>query len=514
MSDHHFVIDELIDLSPEIANYLHDPEFEDNIRPLPKVAQDTWRNYANQSTALAKGWISYCVLKLRKATDIDPQICRSRNEQRLRSPQSYPEALEAMRRCGSIPYPPARTNITRGPAAHLSPHEIRKRLEPIFCSLLGLDAAELQSAENFRELGVGSVNAVELLEEINRQFNLRLPTSVVFEFHNLDALSLHLADCMPPPKDSVPAEGLPRTRLLSGSTAIDCSQPRTGSGGDNLAIIGISCRCAGADDAQAFWEILRDGRNCIRDITDTDWLEFFRKHSSTSVPARYGAMEGADYFDPLFFSISPKEAESMDVSQRVLLQECYRALEDSGYSPSSLHGKSVGAFIGAVGKSSGNGNFSHFSLLGEETSILASRISYFLDLKGPALAIDTACSSSLVAIDLACQALKNRSVDLAIAGGITIYNRPGAFVSMNNAGMLSPTGTCRPFDDRADGVVVGDGVGILVLKRLEDAEIDSDSVYAVIRGCGTNQDGKTSGITVPSFLSRVSSRNPSIGERE
>jgi acyl transferase domain-containing protein len=204
----------------------------------------------------------------------------------------------------------------------------------------------------------------------------------------------------------------------------------------------------------------------------------------------------------MFFNISPKEAESMDVTQRIVLEESYRALEDAGYAPSSLREQPVGTFLGAMGNAPMAQDFSHFSMLGSETSILSSRLAYFLDLKGPALAINTACSSSLVAIDLACQQLKSHEINLAIAGGITIYTHPGAFITMNNAGMLSLTGECRPFDNMANGIVVGDGVGIVILKRLKDAERDRDRIYGIIRGSGTNQDGQTSGITVPSFMSQ------------
>ena len=141
-------------------------------------------------------------------------------------------------------------------------------------------------------------------------------------------------------------------------------------------------------------------------------------------------------------------------------------------------------------------------MLGTDSSIMASRLAYFLDLKGPALAINTACSSSLAAINIACEQLKSQTIDFAIAGGITIFTHPGSFIMMNNAGMLSPAGTCLPFDKKANGIVVGDGIGIVILKRLSEAEKDGDFIYGVIKGIGINQDGQTSGITVPNFLSQ------------
>ncbi len=271
---------------------------------------------------------------------------------------------------------------------------------------------------------------------------------------------------------------------------------------DAIAVIGLSCRCAGAHGQDELWELVSQGRDGIREVERKDWLNFFEKNSSPRVPIHYGAMEELEYFDSLFFNISPHEAECMDSAQCILLEESYKALEDAGCFRFRLKEQSVGTFIGAMGGASGGEDVSHFSMLGNDTSILSARIAYYLDLKGPALAINTACSSSLVAIDLACQSLQNRKIDMAIAGGVTVYTNPGGFVAMNNAGMLSPTGSCRPFDNAADGIVVGDGVGIVILKRLEEAERDNDRMYGVIRGSGTNQDGQTSGITVPSFLSQ------------
>jgi acyl transferase domain-containing protein len=143
------------------------------------------------------------------------------------------------------------------------------------------------------------------------------------------------------------------------------------------------------------------------------------------------------------------------------------------------------------------------SITGTSQAIAAARISYFLNLKGPAISIDTACSSSLVAVHLACQALLNREIDIGLAGGVTLYLTPESYVSMCSAGMLSPEGRCKTFDNGADGFVPGEGAGALVLKRLEDAEADNDFIYGVIIGSGINQDGKTNGITAPSVNSQM-----------
>ena len=532
LSKHHLVIDEIIDVSPQIANFLFDPELEQNIKGGSKVVQDTLRNYAHQSMALEKGWISYCLFKLRKDECLSDQERWDYNMGKLLNPTPYPEALEEMLDRGEIPYPKPEENQKKqflsqfgtkdkiGQKSIVESHmqllpeeiiKIKASLLRIFIEALGLQREEIEAIKTFQELGITSINAVELLERVNIYFNLNLPTSVVFEANTLDSLARYiqksLLETFSGPKshnDDVSVSLVDTQTVVKpqGANHANSVIVQKFEKKEDIAIIGLSCRCAGANDQDKFWELVSQGKDCIGKITNTSWLDFFSQHSSGPIPGRYGQMAGIEYFDPMFFNISPKEAESMDVTQRIVLEESYRALEDAGYAPSSLREQPVGTFLGAMGNAPMAQDFSHFSMLGSETSILSSRLAYFLDLKGPALAINTACSSSLVAIDLACQQLKSHEINLAIAGGITIYTHPGAFITMNNAGMLSLTGECRPFDNMANGIVVGDGVGIVILKRLKDAERDRDRIYGIIRGSGTNQDGQTSGITVPSFMSQ------------
>ena len=545
LSGSNFLVDEIIDVSPQIANFLFDPEVEQNIRDLPEVAQNTLRNYAHQSMSLEKGWISYCLFKLKRGDAFSMAERRDHNAYKITRPITYPAALKEMRgHATPLLYPKSKREFGRvsplskknvadtgcqflpsaTPVSQIDQDQmvLKKPLQEVFVELLGLQRQDLAEA-TFEELGIGSINAVQLVEAINVQFNLNLPTSVVFEFPTLDALAAYIKKELSTRQPSPHRVDLSVSHPLGTKGPGEKSymdqkgeenvcdqaihypsliQPHDQKASGIIAIIGLSCRCAGANGPDEFWTLVSQEKNAIGNIENKEWLDFFKRHSSTRVPCRYGAMEGFDYFDTQFFHISPKEAELMDPGQRVLLEESYKALEDAGYPKSRLQDQLVGTFIGTMGSAPLEGDFSHLSMLGSDTSILSARIAYYLDLKGPALAVNTACSSSLVAIDLACQGLKDRSIDFAVAGGITIYTHPGAFLSMNNAGMLSPTGRCRPFDNAADGIVVGDGVGIVILKRLEEAEQDHDQIYGVIRGSGTNQDGQTSGITVPSFLSQ------------
>ncbi|WP_429817957.1 beta-ketoacyl synthase N-terminal-like domain-containing protein [Brevibacillus porteri] len=615
LAEHQLVIDEIIDVSPQIANALHDPDVEQYIKHLPKAVQDLYINTVNQSISLERGWISYCLFKLKKAPHLAYTKRCEWNASKISKKRPYPEALAEMVNSGYIPYPKKQTRALPNPnqhdhSLHWNRETIKESLVEAFAAVLGHQQEELEEVETLKDIGIGSLNAVALSEMINSKFNLKLPTSVVFEHHTLDSLAIYiashlqqyepsqlhaskpfvsdaqnLADQSTPDRTKIKASlievfstvlGLRQEELeeveslkdlgIGSLNAVQLSEainskfhlklptsvvfehntlealasyiathlperlsaqaesfnrnhgnleekpaytervptrniayepPKATS--DDIAIIGISCRTAGAKGQEEFWELVSQGKDCIREVTNPDWRAFFKENALVDIPIKYGAMEDIEYFDPAFFKISPTEAQSMDVTQRILLQESYKALEDAGYTPSMLRGQPVGTVIGAMAGMTVEQDFSHFGMLGSDTSILASRIAYFLDLKGPALAVNTACSSSLVAIDIACQKLKTEEVNLAIAGGITIYSHPAPFISMSNARMLSPTGECRPFDNGANGIVVGDGVGVVILKRLQDALRDNDSIYGVIRGGGTNQDGRTLGITVPSF---------------
>jgi acyl transferase domain-containing protein len=219
-----------------------------------------------------------------------------------------------------------------------------------------------------------------------------------------------------------------------------------------------------------------------------------------------GALDEIECFDPFFFHLSPAEAETMDPQQRLFLEEGYKAFEDAGYSPGLLSNRKCGIYLGIMSHEYdlllSQHNSAEIDILGTSSAIAAARIAYLLNLKGPAIAIDTACSSSLVAMHLACQALRQQEIDMALVGGVTLYLTPGPHIGMCAAGMLSPDGQCKTFDASANGFVPGEGVGALVLKRLADAEADHDQIYGVIIGSGINQDGATNGITAPSVKSQ------------
>lgn len=279
-----------------------------------------------------------------------------------------------------------------------------------------------------------------------------------------------------------------------------------------IAIVGMSGRYPQADGLEAFWDNLLQGRDSIVEVPSSRWdadryYDPDPGRKDRMVSKWLGAMSDIDCFDPLFFRISPEEAEYMDPQHRLFLEESYRAFEDAGYAGRSLNNMRCGVYLGISTSEYAQILAQHgvraAPVTGNSYSIAAARIAYYLNLKGPAISVDTACSSSLVALHLACQALRSGEIEMALAGGVSLWLVPESYLALSQAGMLSPDGRCKAFDDSANGIVMGDGVGALVLKRLRDAEADGDVIHGVIIGSGTNQDGRTNGITAPSVVSQI-----------
>ncbi|AOY84949.1 type I polyketide synthase [Moorena producens JHB] len=284
-----------------------------------------------------------------------------------------------------------------------------------------------------------------------------------------------------------------------------------------IAIIGMGCRFpGGASTPEAFWDILQNGVDAITEVPQDRWrLDDYYDPDPDSpgkVYTRYGGfLNKLQEFDSNFFGISPKEAIHLDPQQRLLLEVSWEALENSGKNPQQLQGSPTGVFIGICGNdytqrifSQGPEQFDAYVATGNAHSTASGRISYILGLIGPNLAVDTACSSSLVSIHLACSSLRNQECNLALCGGVNLLLSQEFSINFSKARMLSFDGRCKTFDTSADGFVRGEGCGIVVLKRLSDAVADQDNILAVIRGSAINQDGDTSGLTVPNGPSQQS----------
>jgi acyl transferase domain-containing protein/SAM-dependent methyltransferase len=275
------------------------------------------------------------------------------------------------------------------------------------------------------------------------------------------------------------------------------------------AVVGLACRFAGAQSPGEFWKNLAAGACSIREVPADRWDANSHYDATPQVPGKTNSKWGgflADVksFDPLFFNMSGREAELTDPQQRLFLESAWAALEDAGYCGDAASGLNCGVYAGAPSSEYGT-NFEPDAqvMMGNDTALLPARISYFLNLRGPSIAINTACSSSLVAIQLACQAIESGQCDMALAGGVCLFISPDFYVSASQGGMLSPDGLCKTFDAGANGFVPGEGVGILVVKALDAAVRDGDHIYGIVLAADTNQDGKTNGITAPSSKSQT-----------
>jgi len=276
-----------------------------------------------------------------------------------------------------------------------------------------------------------------------------------------------------------------------------------------IAIIGMGCRFpGGANSPEAFWELLSRGKEAIVPVPSQRWDAEAYYDENPDLPnktyARYGGfIDAVDQFDPQFFGMTPREAIALDPQQRLLLEVSWEALENAGIAPQKLTGTQTGVFVGIglddyakrqikqqipIDAYTGSGNAFCFA---------SGRLSYFLGLQGPSLAIDTACSTSLVTVHLACQSLRNRESNLALAGGVSLMLSPEVTLYLSKTRALSPDGRCKTFDKDANGYVRGEGCGMVVLKRFSDAISDGDNILGVIRGSAVNQDGPSSGLTVP-----------------
>jgi phthiocerol/phenolphthiocerol synthesis type-I polyketide synthase C len=278
-----------------------------------------------------------------------------------------------------------------------------------------------------------------------------------------------------------------------------------------IAIIGMACRFpGGVQGPDDFWQLLCDERDAVTAVPPSRFGTTFYQHPSKREPGKSytfaaGALDDVAGFDAAFFSVSPREAAWMDPQQRLLLELAWEAFEDAGVRAASMRGRDCGVFVGVAGTDYGNrsmddlNSIDAYSATGNTLSIASNRVSHLFDLRGPSMSVDTACSSSLVALHQAVQALQSGETEMALAGGVNLLLHPFGFVSFSKASMLSPRGRCRAFDATGDGYVRAEGGAFVLLKPLDQALADGDTIHAVIAGSGVNSNGHShGGISVPS----------------
>lgn len=374
-----------------------------------------------------------------------------------------------------------------------NPEELEAVLREHLARVLGGASEELDSTRGFFDLGLTSLTAMSLKVDLERRLGLNLSSTLIFDYPNPDALLAHLKMKLFP--ESLDEEVV---ELLFEQTA------------EPIAIISMACRFPGGiSTPEEFWEFLREGRDAVGPVPKDRWDGAAYHDSGRSTPGKVvsdegGFLDDVRSFDPAFFGIAPKEALTMDPQQRILLEVVWEALYRTDKDVKTRAGDPVGVFVGISGQDYARHlsrraevEIDPYVATGNAASVAAGRISYALGLTGPSISVDTSCSSSLVAVHLACQSLRSGECQMALAGGVNCILSPEVSIAFSQAGMLSPHGRCRAFSAKADGFSRAEGCGVIVLKRLSEAQAEGDKILATIRGSAINQDGRSGGLTVP-----------------
>jgi polyketide synthase PksN len=406
------------------------------------------------------------------------------------------------------------------PAAEDLRPAVRQLLMQTISALLKVRMEDIDPDVEFNDYGFDSVTLTEFGNRLNRECGTRIAPTLFFEHPTLNGFVAHLVDAYRPlfaarfgAPAPVPAAAPAAVHRQERAPAFEAPRRERAdaarrTGPEPIAIIGVSGCFPQAADLEAFWQNLVEGRDSISEVPEDRW-DWRAIHGDPAVEdnktlAKWGGfIDGIGDFDPLYFGISPKEAELMDPQQRLLMMHVVKVIEDAGYSAASLAGSDTALFVGTFG--TGYADLIHrsreaivgYSTTGTVPSVGPNRMSYFLDLHGPSEPVETACSSSLVAIHRGVRAILEGDCELAIVGGVNTMVTPDATLSFSKAGMLSADGRCKTFSDRANGYVRGEGVGMLMLKRLGAAERDGDRIYGLIRGTAENHGGRANSLTAP-----------------
>ncbi|MEU2257361.1 polyketide synthase Pks13 [Nocardia xishanensis] len=401
---------------------------------------------------------------------------------------------------------PAATEGTAAPAtADMSVTELREWLRRWVADATGQPIEQITVDRPMEEFGLASRDALALGGDIEELTGVVLTATVVYQHPTIASLAEVIVNGEP----EAPEESADDSFYTAGYTPGEAH---------DIAIVGLSTRLPGAGDTpESTWEFLINRGDAIRELPEGRWSEFTADPNMAKIIDESNTLGGyldqdvVKGFDAEFFAMSPIEVERVDPQQRLMMELTWEALEHARIPASELKGESVGMFIGsstqdfqliaALGLGDRDPNLpisaEAYALLGASTGIIANRVSYFFDFRGPSVTVDTACSSTLVALHQAVRALRDGDADLALAGGVNMILAPVATLGFEKNGAVAKNGRIKAFSSDADGMVRSEGAGLVVLKRLADAERDGDKIYAVIKGSAVNNDGRSNGLFAP-----------------
>ncbi|MEH6633683.1 MAG: SDR family NAD(P)-dependent oxidoreductase [Halopseudomonas aestusnigri] len=464
----------------------------------------------------------------------DPQLLNDVDLKSLKTKeglQYFYQALESGETSVLVGTPPVKEHketempvetvgVDRGALAE----KIQTEILVLITELIGVPADDIDPGEEFNAFGFDSISLTQMATRLNSKLGLELTPAVFFQYTSVNSLIEHLIEeqgdaltiqlgvavkitsLTTPLKTTVNKKI--RAQIASTSVPPVTSKVTSGEQRKDVAIIGMSGCFPMAEDLSEFWENLVTGRDCITEVPDDrwDWRAIFGDPATEAnkTDIKWGGfIDGVANFDPLFFGISPREAETMDPQQRLLMSHVWLTLEEAGYSRTGLAGSDTGIFVGMGASDYGtrvleaDGGIQGHTLMGLLPSMAPSRMSYFMDWHGPSEFIDTACSSSLVALHRAVRAIRSGECQAALTGGVMAMLSPTSHIGFSKAGMLSRDGRCKTFSEAADGYVRGEGVGLVMLKDLTQAEADGDHIHGVIKGTAVNHGGRANTLTSP-----------------
>jgi natural product biosynthesis luciferase-like monooxygenase protein len=414
----------------------------------------------------------------------------------------------------SVPPGSAVPATSISPAA-VTPDQIIDYLIRQFAEVTKLPLAQIHADEPIENYGVDSIMVTTFAQMLEHDLG-ELSKTLLFEYPTIEALADNLlknhAATFAALFGTMSAQNVERAEpdRLEASESV---KKRANDSSEDIAIIGVFGRYPQADDLDEFWANLAAGKDCIEEVPADRWN--YRDHydPEPGKPGKTsnkwgGFLKDMDKFDPLFFNISPREAQFMDPQERIFLETVWKTVEDAGYSKAALNERKVGVFVGVM-----YGQYQLFGIeerlrgnpisLSSSFATIANRVSYFFNWHGPSLAVDTMCSASLTSVHLACESLKRGECEFAIAGGVNTTVHPEKDIVLSQSGFSANDGRCKTFGDDGSGYVPGEGVGALLLKPLSCAEADRDHIWGVIKGSSLNHGGKTNGYTVPNSKSQT-----------